>query len=104
MTGRDNQDDGVRQETRPTPENPDLSPGSLMSRNPVAGIGAGLVDGTAFFSAIISGMLLGLVADHFLGTTPWLVVIGVLAGTYTGFVGMWRASKPMEQPRRERET
>ncbi len=56
----------------------------------------------AFAGSIISGTLLGLLADNWLGTEPWLVVTGVLVGTYSGFMNMWRWSKEMETADRER--
>ena len=40
-----------------------------------------------FFSSILSGLLIGLGADFFLGTEPWLVIVGVVAGFAIGF---WR--------------
>lgn len=40
-----------------------------------------------FFSSILSGLLIGLAADYFLDTEPWLVVVGVIAGFAIGF---WR--------------
>jgi F0F1-type ATP synthase assembly protein I len=51
----------------------------------------------AFFGSIVSGMLLGLLADHWLGTSPWLVVIGSMVGIYSGFLNMWRYSKKIEE-------
>ena len=56
----------------------------------------------AFAGSIISGTLLGLLADNWLGTEPWLVVIGALVGTYSGFLNMWRWSKEIEMADRER--
>ena len=44
----------------------------------------------------------GLLADNWLGTEPWLVVIGALVGSYSGFMNMWRWSKEMEMADRER--
>ena len=55
----------------------------------------------AFAGSIISGTLLGLLADRWLGTEPWLVVIGVIVGSYSGFMNMWRWSKEMEGADRE---
>ena len=40
-----------------------------------------------FFSSILSGLAVGLVADWLLGTEPWLVIVGVVAGFAIGF---WR--------------
>jgi len=56
----------------------------------------------AFAGSILSGALLGLLADRWLGTEPWLVVIGSLLGIYSGFVNVWRWSKEMEDADRER--
>jgi F0F1-type ATP synthase assembly protein I len=39
----------------------------------------------AFVGSILSGMLIGLLADNWLGTEPWLVVIGSVVGIYSGF-------------------
>ena len=54
------------------------------------------VAGSAFLGSILSGALLGYLADLWLGTDPWLVVIGILVGSYSGFVRMWHLSKQME--------
>jgi ATP synthase protein I len=51
----------------------------------------------SFVGSILSGMLLGLVADNWLGTEPWLVVIGSMVGIYSGFLNMWRYSKKIEE-------
>lgn len=51
-----------------------------------------------FFASILSGLLVGLAADYFLGTDPWLVIVGVIAGFVVGF---WRmiaySNRIMEQ-------
>ena len=33
--------------------------------------------------------------DQWLGTDPWLVIIGILLGTYSGFMKVWHYSKKM---------
>jgi F0F1-type ATP synthase assembly protein I len=43
----------------------------------------------AFAGSILSGAMLGLFADRWLGTEPWLVVIGSLLGIYSAFVQVW---------------
>ncbi|MGQ0848950.1 MAG: AtpZ/AtpI family protein [Actinomycetota bacterium] len=55
-----------------------------------------------FLGSILSGTLLGYLADLWLGTKPWLVVIGILLGSSSGFVRMWHLSKSMERGRGER--
>ena len=56
----------------------------------------GWVAGGSFFGSIISGTLLGYLADRWLGTDPWLVIIGIVLGSYSGFMRMWQLSKQME--------
>jgi ATP synthase protein I len=56
----------------------------------------GWVNGGAFLGSILSGTLIGYLVDLWLGTDPWFVVIGILVGSYSGFVRMWHLSKQME--------
>lgn len=57
----------------------------------------------SFVSSIIAGTLLGYFADMWLGTEPWLVVIGIVTGSYAGFVKMWQYLKQLdEKPIRDR--
>jgi F0F1-type ATP synthase assembly protein I len=75
----------------------------MSSREPEASSSAeGWVASGAFLGSILSGTLLGYLADLWLGTDPWLIVIGIVAGSYSGFVRMWHLSKQMENgPRQE---
>lgn len=50
-----------------------------------------------FFGAILAGLLLGLLMDALLGTTPWLVIVGVIAGFGVGFQKMYEFSKRIEE-------
>jgi F0F1-type ATP synthase assembly protein I len=63
---------------------------------------SGWVASGAFLGSILSGALLGYLADRWLGTEPWLVVIGIIVGSYSGFMTMWKYSKHMEDVPRER--
>lgn len=45
-----------------------------------------------FFASILSGMLLGLGLDAWLGTDPVLVVAGIVAGSVIGFWRMWQVA------------
>lgn len=54
-----------------------------------AAIQHGWVEGSSFFGSIIAGTLLGWLGDHWLGTDPWLIVTGIVAGSVTGFYRMW---------------
>ena len=56
----------------------------------------------SFLGSILSGTLLGYLGDFWLGTRPWLVVIGIMAGSYAGFVTLWRQSKAIDSIERRR--
>jgi ATP synthase protein I len=61
----------------------------------------GWIQGGSFLGSILSGTLLGLLADRWLGTDPWLVVIGIVVGSYSGFMNVWRQAKRAEEAGRE---
>lgn len=56
----------------------------------------GWMRGGSFFSSILAGTLLGYFLDMWLGTEPWLVVVGVVVGSYAGFVKMWDYLKNLD--------
>lgn len=47
----------------------------------------GLAYAAAFslFAAVVSGLLLGWLLDRWLGTGPWLLVVGIVLGAVAGF-------------------
>lgn len=55
--------------------------------------------GGQFFGSIMSGFLIGYLLDRWLGTDPWLVVIGIALGSYSGFMRLWAYAKKEMQPR-----
>lgn len=57
-------------------------PDRIRKWGELAGIGPLLV------ASVVVGYLLGSYLDAKLGTTPWLLVVGVLLGTAAGFVQM----------------
>ena len=61
-----------------------------------AAMGEGWIHGGSFLGSILSGTLLGYLADMWLDTDPWLVVIGSVVGIYSGFLNVWRYSKQIE--------
>jgi ATP synthase protein I len=56
----------------------------------------------SFLGSILSGTLLGYLADFWLDTRPWFTVIGIVAGSYAGFMTVWRQSKTIESIERRR--
>lgn len=49
-----------------------------------------LTVGTGLVACIVTGTLLGSLLDKRLGTSPWLMAVGVILGTAAGFVGLFR--------------
>lgn len=62
----------------------------------------GWMHGGSFFSSIVAGTLLGYFLDMWLGTEPWLVVAGVVVGSYAGFLRMWDYLKNLDDAPRDR--
>jgi len=60
-----------------------------VHRQVTGAVSEGWVDGGAFLGSILSGTLLGWVADRLFGTDPWLVVTGIVVGSISGFYRMW---------------
>ena len=59
------------------------------------------MQGGSFLGSILSGTLIGYLLDLWLGTDPWLVVIGILLGSYSGFMNMWRWAREAEDAKRQ---
>ncbi len=45
--------------------------------------------GGSFFGSIMAGVLIGWVIDHFAGTYPAFIVVGIIVGSVSGFIQMW---------------
>lgn len=56
----------------------------------------------SFVGSILAGTLLGYLGDRWLGTEPWLVVAGILLGSYAGFMRLWKQSEFMDHIQRKR--
>ena len=54
----------------------------------------GLAYAAAFslFAAVVSGLLAGWLLDRWLGTSPWLLVTGLILGAAAGFYELVRTS------------
>lgn len=63
---------------------------------------SGWVGSGSFLGSVLSGTLLGYLADLWLGTRPWLIVLGIIAGSYAGFMTMWSMSKDLDKVERTR--
>ena len=49
----------------------------------------GWVAGGSFFGSIMAGTLIGWIIDHFAGTDPAFIVVGIIVGSISGFIQMW---------------
>lgn len=52
--------------------------------------------GADFVSTIVAGLLLGLFLDWWWGTAPWMVIVGILLGVYSGWRKMMQQSKKID--------
>ncbi|MXZ06131.1 MAG: AtpZ/AtpI family protein [Acidimicrobiia bacterium] len=80
----------------PRPENAPSSAGNALQsahKGATAAVTEGWINGGAFFGSIMAGTLLGLAADQWLNTSPWLVVIGIIAGSGSGFYRLWMVGR-----------
>lgn len=49
----------------------------------------------SLFAAVVSGLLIGWLLDRWLGTKPWLLVLGIVLGAAAGFYEFIRASSKL---------
>lgn len=70
---------------------PDEDPSSWRALAELSTVGITLVLST------VIGLAAGYYADRWLGTSPWLLLLGLLLGIVAGFVGLFRAVKSSER-------
>lgn len=60
-------------------------------------IKSGIAYAAAFslFGAVVGGLILGWLLDRWLGTSPWLLVVGLLVGAAGGFYEFIRATSKL---------
>jgi ATP synthase protein I len=59
-------------------------------------LGLALSAGIAVASSVIGGTLLGYWLDERFGTKPWLLVAGVVIGTFGGFTWLYRLTSQLK--------
>lgn len=52
--------------------------------------------GTVMTSNIVGGIVLGYLLDRWFNTAPWLIVTGLVLGTVSAFVGIYRIVSRLE--------
>ena len=82
----------------------DRAPGSTGGL-PVGSWGMGFRAGAEVVSALAVGVVLGLLADRWLGTWPWLFLLFFVMGSAAGVLNVYRLFKPRTEepqaPKRE---
>lgn len=61
----------------------------------------GWIKAGSFLNSIVAGALLGYFLDRWLGTEPWLVITGIVLGSYSGFLKIWALIKEQDGDQRE---
>jgi ATP synthase protein I len=58
---------------------------------------AGVAYAAAFslFASVVSGLILGWLLDRWLGTKPWLLVVGIVLGAAAGFYELIRSASKL---------
>ena len=52
--------------------------------------------GTVMTSNIVGGVVLGYLLDKWFKTAPWMIVTGLILGTVSAFIGIYRIVSRLE--------
>jgi F0F1-type ATP synthase assembly protein I len=52
--------------------------------------------GTVMTSNIVGGIILGYLLDRWFRTAPWMIVTGLVLGTVSAFLGLYRIVSRLE--------
>ncbi len=59
-------------------------------------LGLALSVGTVITSNIVGGIALGYFLDRWMKTAPWMIVTGLILGTVSAFIGIYRIVSRLE--------
>ena len=62
-----------------------------------SGLGFAMRIGVELVAALIVGVAIGYFLDQWLGTKPWLMLLGFILGSVAGFLGVYRAATGLGQ-------
>ena len=62
-----------------------------------SGLGFAMRIGVELVAALIIGVAIGYFLDQWLGTKPWLMLLGFVFGSAAGFLGVYRAANGLGQ-------
>ena len=76
----------------------DLSAGRASHKSDGrSGLGFAMRIGVELVAALIIGVAVGYFLDQWLGTKPWLMLVGFFLGSAAGFMGVYRTANNMGQ-------
>ena len=53
--------------------------------------------GFSLFAAVLAGLIAGWLLDRWLGTSPWLLITGIILGAAAGFYELIRSASKISQ-------
>lgn len=77
---------------------PQRKHGAIEARTPWGG---GIQVGIELVAGVAGGVLFGWALDSWLGTAPWLLIVGFVLGAAAGTLNAWRWMQRFEQRTRE---
>ncbi|MBU8872435.1 AtpZ/AtpI family protein [Reyranella sp. MMS21-HV4-11] len=60
-------------------------------------LGVGMRIAVELVAGVVAGAFLGLMADRWLGTKPWLLIVGFVLGCGAAFVNVYRVAQAEER-------
>ncbi len=73
---------------------------SSQPSNPGAGgekLGVGMRIAVEMVAGVVAGAFIGLMADQWLGTKPWLLIVGFVLGCCAAFLNVYRVAQAEER-------
>ena len=81
--------------------------GTGQSSRPATGgaggekLGVGMRIAVELVAGVVAGAFLGLMADQWLGTKPWLLIVGFILGCGAAFMNVYRVAQAEERRSKE---
>ena len=60
-------------------------------------LGVGMRIAAELVAGVVAGAFIGLMADHWLGTKPWLLIVGFILGCCAAFLNVYRVAQAEER-------
>lgn len=67
-------------------------------------LGVGMRIAVELVAGVVAGAFIGLMADRWLGTKPWLLIVGFMLGCGAAFLNVYRVAQAEEKRDRDGRT